>query len=99
MKVEFLLEEIGDHRFRAWTARPVELSAEADTADESVAKLKRLLDDRLSRVRVVEIEAGEQPEHPLSAIIGSWRDNPEVDNVIENMRAYRQQVDADPERP
>ena len=35
-----------------------------DTAVESVAKLKRLLDDRLSRVRVVEIEAGEQSEHP-----------------------------------
>ena len=98
MKIEVLLEEIGDRRFRAWTARPVELSVEADTADESVTNLKRLLDDWLSRVRVIEIEVGEQAEHPLSAIIGSWRDNPEVDNVIENMRAYRQQVDADPER-
>ena len=69
MKVEVLLEELGNHFFRAWTSKPFELSVEAESADESVASLKRLLDDRLSRVRVVEIEAGEQLEHPLKDLV------------------------------
>jgi hypothetical protein len=95
MKVEVLLEELGDHRFRAWTSRPFELSVEGATADESVASLKQLLNDRLSRVRVIEVEAGAPTENPLRALVGSWRDNPMVDEVVEHMRAYRQQVDAD----
>ncbi len=83
MEVEVLLEELSVHRFRAWTSRPFKLSVEGATPDESVASLKQLLNDRLSRVRVIEVEAGAPPENPLKAIVDNLRDNPSVDEVIE----------------
>jgi hypothetical protein len=36
--------------------------------------------------------------NPWLAIAGTWRDNPELDEVEENIRAYRREVDADLDR-
>ena len=98
MKVDVLLEPLGSDGYRASVGHPFELSAEAATREETLAALKGLLDNKLARVEVLEMDVGTPPEHPWKSIVGTWKDRPDLDEVLENMREYRQQVDADPNR-
>ena len=98
MKVDVLLEPLGNDGYRASVGHPFELSAEAATREETLAALKGLLDNKLARVEVLEMDVGTPSEHPWKSIVGTWKDHPDLDEVLENMREYRRQVDADPNR-
>ena len=98
MKVDVLLEPLGNDGYRASVGHPFELSAEAATREETLAALKGLLDNKLSQVEVLEMDVGTPSEQPWKTIVGTWKDHPDLDEVLENMREYRRQVDADPNR-
>ncbi|MBC7816695.1 MAG: hypothetical protein IAG10_07395 [Planctomycetaceae bacterium] len=98
MKVEVVLEALDNERYRASTRYPFDLSAEATTREETLAALKDLLDSKLAQVEVVELEVGTPTEPAWKTIVGTWKDHPDMDEVLENMREYRRQVNADPNR-
>lgn len=98
MKVEVVLETLDNDRYRASVHHPFDLSAEAATREASLTALKEQLDTKLRQVEVLELEVGALAEHPLKTIIGTWKDHPDMDEVLENMREYRRQVNADPNR-
>ena len=98
MKVEVVLEALDNDGYRASVGHPFELSAEAATREETLAALKGLLDHKLARVEVLEMDVGPSSDHPWKTIVGTWKDHPDLDEVLENMREYRRQVDADPNR-
>lgn len=98
MKVEVVLEALDNDGYRASVGHPFELSAEAATREETLAALKGLLDHKLAHVEVLEMDVGPPTEHPWKTIVGTWKDHPDMDEVLENMREYRRQVDADPNR-
>ena len=98
MKVEVVLEALDNDRYRASVHHPFDLSAEAATREASLTALKEQLDTKLSRVEVVELDVGTPTEDPLKMIVGTWKDHPDMDDVLENMREYRRQVNADPNR-
>jgi len=98
MRVEILLEELDDHGFRASVSRPLPLSADAPSRDEAIAALRRLLASRLANSELLEVDVEVPPMNPLRELCEGWADHPDREEVLENMREYRQQVDLDPER-
>lgn len=98
MKVEVVLEALDQDRFRASVSHPFELSAEAETREATLTALKEQLDAKLKQVEVVELDVGRPTEQPWTSLIGTWKDHPDMDDVLENMREYRRQVNADPNR-
>ena len=98
MKVEVVLEALEHDRFRASVSHPFELSAEAETREATLTALKEQLDAKLMQVEVVELDVGRPTEQPWTSLIGTWKDHPDMDDVLENMREYRRQVNADPNR-
>ncbi len=98
MKVEVVLEALDNDGYRASVGHPFELSAEAATREETLAALKGLLDHKLAHVEVLEMDVGPPSDHPWKSIVGTWKDHPDLEEVLENMREYRRQVDADPNR-
>ena len=98
MKVEVVLEALDYDRYRASVSHPFELSAEADTREATLTALKEQLDAKLKQVEVVELDVGRPADQPWTSLIGTWKDHPDMDEVLENMREYRRQVNADPNR-
>ncbi len=98
MKVEVVLEVLDQDRYRASVSHPFELSAEADTREATLMALKEQIDAKFKRVEVLELEVGCPTEQPWTSLIGTWKDHPDMDDVLENMREYRRQVNADPNR-
>ena len=98
MKVEVVLEALDNNRYRASVSRPFELSAEATTREATLTALKEQLDAKLKQVEVLELDVGTPAEQPWTTLVGTWKDHPDMDEVLENMREYRRQVNADPNR-
>lgn len=99
MDVSVMLEHVKENRYRATALVPTPLVAEAPTRDEALDKIRALINERLSHVELIQVEVPLGPErNAWLAIAGSWRDHPDVDDVMENIHAYRREVDADPNR-
>jgi len=64
--------------------------------EERVATLERRVEEL--HERVASDSTATESEHPASAIAGIWKDHPDLDDFKDDMRKYREQVDAKPER-
>lgn len=99
MDVSVMLEQVEGNGFRATALVPTPLVSEAPTRDEAVSGIRTLLCEKLSGAELIQIEVPVAiGDNPWLAIAGSWRDHPDVDEVVENMKAYRREVDQDPDR-
>lgn len=98
MKVEVVLEALDNDRYRASASHPFDLSTEAGTREATLTALKEQLDAKLKQVEVLELDVGTPAEQPWTTLVGTWNDHPDMDEVLENMREYRRQVNADPNR-
>ena len=72
------------------------LTAEASTADQAVAELQRQLVTLVSRGELREIEVPpvdnvESPRNPWQEVAGIFKSDPLFDEVLEHMKAYREQ--------
>lgn len=86
-----------------------DVEAHGGTRDEALDRLKELvvaklanelLPDRVAQGELVSLDLQVPGEpNPLLALIGTWKDHPDLDEVEENIREYRRQIDADPDRP
>lgn len=100
MEIPVIVEQIQGNGFRARVSMPEALSIEGPSRDAVLASMETLLHEKLSQVEVVRLNVslpGE--ENPWLAVAGMWKDNPDALEAEEYARQYRQQVDADPERP
>ena len=99
MDVSVMLEQIQGNGYRATALVPTPLVAEAPTREEAVDKIRGLIGERLSHAEFIHVEVpANAGPNPWLDIAGTWRDHPDVDKVIENIQAYRREVDADPDR-
>jgi len=100
MNVSVVLEQLGDNAYRATSFAPLPLVAEAATRHQEVDQIREMIRDKLSQVEVihVEIPGKEEINDPWIAVIGTWAGQPEAAEVEQNMREYREEVDADPRR-
>ncbi len=74
--------------------------ATGGTREEALARLQHELRRRLEAVEVVSMEVDEpQPPHPMLRFAGVFKDDPLFDDVMEEIAAYRREVDADEGAP
>lgn len=99
MDVSVMLEQVEGNGFRATALVPTPLVSEAPTRDEAVSGIRRLICEKLAGAELIQIDVSlADSDNPWLAIAGSWRDHPDVDEVVENISNYRRKVDQDPHR-
>lgn len=67
----------------------------ATTKEEAINNLHELLENRLQNVEIVIQEVETSTEHPWMKFAGMYKDNPLFDEVVSNIAAYRQELDAE----
>ncbi|MBI3758271.1 MAG: hypothetical protein HY269_00755 [Deltaproteobacteria bacterium] len=100
MEISVIVEKVQGNGFRARVSTPEALSIDGPSRDAVLTGMKALLQERLAEAEIVRVDvsvAGE--ENPWLAVAGMWNGNPDALEAEEYARQYRQQVDADPERP
>ena len=100
MEIPVIVEKVHGNGFRARVSMPEALSIEGPSRDAVLTGMKALLQERLAEAEVVRLDVlvpGE--ENPWLAVAGMWKGNPDALEAEEYARQYRQQVDADPDRP
>jgi len=99
VEIPVVIEPVAGHGYRAVSAGPPGLSAEAPSRDEALAKLRQLSDDRVRSgtqfVTMTVPDAG----NPWVEFAGMFKDDPYFDEVIEIMKENRRKMDADPDVP
>ncbi len=72
------------------------LSVSAATRGEALAKLQELLRKRLAEGEIVQLDVElSEAEHPWLESAGIFENNPLFDEVLEEMDAYRREIDAE----
>jgi len=100
MEISVIVEQVHGNGFRARASIPEALSIEGPSRDAVLTQMNDLLQEKLAQVEVVRLQvAVPGEENPWLAVAGMWKDNPDALEAEEYARQYRQQVDADPERP
>jgi hypothetical protein len=93
MNIPVLLEPISTG-FRASTGAPLNLTAEAPTADEALKSLRReFIQKQIAGARVVEFSL--PPVDPVNDAIKDLAANPFFDEWVAATKAYRRQREAE----
>ena len=98
MQIPVLIEPIARNGFRAKGVEPFAVSAKGATREEALAKLRAKIESRLKKgAELVGLEIGAQA-NPWLAFAGMFKDDPWIDDWVQSMAEYRQQVEDDPSR-
>ncbi len=74
--------------------------ARGSTREEALKKVREDLSNRLSEVEIVPVEVdAPQPSNPMLKFAGVFKDDPLFDRVLEEIEAYRREIDADDQVP
>ncbi|MCI0402331.1 MAG: type II toxin-antitoxin system HicB family antitoxin [Acidobacteria bacterium] len=99
MQIAVLIEPCTGQGYRATSLTLPGVSAEAPTREEALTRLKDNVQQRLAQGEVAQLEVPLPGEpHPLMAVAGSLKSHPDFDEWVQNMKEYRRQIDADPDR-
>ena len=71
----------------------------AKTKEEAINILHELMKNRLQNVEIViqEIEKPITSEHPWMKFAGKYKDDPQFDDMLADIEAYRRELDAEME--
>ena len=95
MTLTIFVEKIDRGQFRAVTAQPIALAAEANSPANAVRRLKEAMEKKLAECEVVELEIHSSPaDHPWVKHAGIWKEHPDFDAFREAVTEYRAGVDA-----
>jgi predicted RNase H-like HicB family nuclease len=98
MKIPVLVERVKGNGYRARGTEPFAISAKGSTREEALAKLRAKIQTRLKDgTEIVGLEIGPQP-HPWLEFAGMFKDDKWIEDWINSMKEYRQQVEDDPKR-
>src|SRR5258708_120319 len=97
MKIPMIVERLEPRGYRAKVENPVAISADADSREESIQKLRDLLQKQFHQgtpVQLIEIN----PMHPWAKFAGTWEeDDPVLKEWEEAVKEYREQIDNRPD--
>ena len=95
MQVTVFVEQLDEQTYRAETAQPIALVTEGRTRDEAIEQLRVLAQRRLTAGEVVWLDLPDlDVPHPWAPFAGIWKDNPDLDAVLEHIAAERRKRDA-----
>jgi hypothetical protein len=98
MQIPVLIEPIARNGYRAQVVEPFAVSAKGATREEALSKLRAKIESRLKKgAEIVGLEVG-TPPHSWMEFAGMFKDDPWIDEWVQAMAEYRQQVEDDPNR-
>jgi hypothetical protein len=97
MNIPVVLEPISGNGYRA-SGGPFAITAEGTTKEETLAKLRELIDQRLAAgAQLVELEVKQLKSRPWMRFAGTWRpDDPFIKQWEQAVEEYRRKMDEDP---
>ena len=100
MEITVLMEPGEGNRYRATSLSLPGFVSEGASREEALARLRQLIRDQLAHAEIakIEVQLPGKP-HPWMAFAGTWKDRPDLAEFEQNIRDYRRQIDADPDRP
>jgi hypothetical protein len=95
MQVTVFVEQLDEQTYRAETAQPIALVTEGRTRDEAIEQLRVLAQRRLNAGEMVRLDLPDlDVPHPWAPFAGIWKDNPDLDAVLDHIAAERRKRDA-----
>jgi predicted RNase H-like HicB family nuclease len=99
MQIPVIIERIADSGYRAKGTQPFAISAKGATREQALAKLRAKIEGRLQNGKeLVGLEVGASAYDSWMAFAGMFKDDPWIEDWVESMAEYRQQVEDDPDR-
>src|SRR5260221_6723670 len=96
MQIPIVIERVANNGYRSRGGEPFALSAEGETREDVMAKLREQLQARLSEgAAIASLEVAAEP-HPLAKFAGMFKDDPMFENWQKSIAKYRRDVDTDP---
>jgi len=88
--------ESKDHRgYRATVLGWPNCSANGATKEEALERLREVIRTRVSEGEIVRIDVDLPGSHPWMKFAGMFEDDPMFDQLVEEIEAYRRELDAD----
>jgi predicted RNase H-like HicB family nuclease len=98
MQIPVLVERVKGNGYRARGTEPFGVSAKGATPEEALAKLRAKIEARLKKgTQILGLEVGPQSSTWME-FAGMFKDDPWIDDWVQSMAEYRQQVEDDPSR-
>lgn len=95
MSVEALIEPLATGGYSATLLGWPETTAEGATEEEALDHLRRAIQERLQKGKVVTLDlATDAPPNPWLNFAAQFRDNPFLDELDEAIAAHRRDLDA-----
>ncbi len=99
MQYQVFVQNQSKHRFVASVVGIPNVVVEGETEAEAIAKVKNVLESQLATGRFVTIEVNSTSQEtkdadPWLKHLGIFVDDPTFEDFLEEVAAYRQQVDA-----
>lgn len=98
MQIPVLVEPVAGNGYRATGGEPFALSAEGDTPDAALNKLRELIGQRVAGAIVVPLEVGAHTD-AWAGGAGMFRDEPLFESWLKAIRTRRREIDQDPDVP
>lgn len=92
------IEKGEDETYKATMLGWPGVAASAATREEALSRLRQILQSRLASGEIVNLDVEvPQSEHPWLKHAGLFADNPLFDQVLEEVEAYRRELDSEME--
>jgi hypothetical protein len=97
IQIPILIERVAGNGYRSRGGEQFSLSAEGATREEVMTKLNQQLQERLrDGTQLVSLEVSPTP-HSLAKFAGMFKDDPLIDEWVQSMAEFRQQIENDPD--
>jgi predicted RNase H-like HicB family nuclease len=96
MQYQVFIQNHSDRQFIASVVGIPNCIAEGDSREEAIANAKKILEEKLARGELVTIEIPKtttQTTDPWLKHLGVFENDPTFEDFLEEVTAYRQQVD------
>ena len=94
------MEQETEGNYHAMVLGLPDCKAQGNTREEALANISRVLGDRLQKAELIHLEIKPpKPEHPWMKFAGMFKDDPQFDDMLEDIQALRRERDAEAEHP
>jgi predicted RNase H-like HicB family nuclease len=93
-----LIEQKTEGKYQALVLGLPECKAEGNSREEVITNISRILGDRLEKAELIPLEIKPpKPEHPWMKFAGMFKDDPQFDEMLEDIQQLRRDRDAEME--
>lgn len=91
-----LIEEFeGGYQATVWGLPDCQVFA--PTREDAIENLNKLVNTRLQNVEIITAEIEHPSQHPWMKFAGKYKDDPQFDDMLADIEAYRRELDAEME--